>query len=83
MDVVLTAVAAVHTGEEYRVLSILSLGLPRSCAKRKMTVKFFCMHMYIYDGHAESKDSLAIKKDKHNKNKYNVALLQTLRYFPI
>ena len=74
MDVVLTAVAAVHTDDEYRVLSVLSLGLPRSCAKRKKTV--FCMHIYIYDGHAESKDSLAIKKDKQNKNRYNEALLK-------
>ena len=80
MDVVLTAVAAVHTDDEYRMLSVLSLGLPRSCAKRKKTV--FCMliyiyiYIYIYDGHAESKDSLAIKKDKQNKNRYNEALLK-------
>jgi len=39
--------------------------------------------MYMYDGHAESKERLAMKKNKQNKNKYNVALLQTQSYFPI
>jgi hypothetical protein len=37
----------------------------------------------MYDSHPESKDHLAIKKNKQNKNlkKLNVTLLQTLSYF--
>jgi hypothetical protein len=36
-----------------------------------------------YEGRPESKDRLAIKKNKQNKNKikFNVSLLQTLSYF--
>ena len=35
----------------------------------------------IYEGHPENKDHLAIKKNKQNKNKFTVSLLQTLSYF--
>jgi len=35
----------------------------------------------IYEGHPENKDHLAIKKNKQNKNKFTVWLLQTLSYF--
>jgi hypothetical protein len=34
-----------------------------------------------YEGRPESKDRLAIKKNKQNKNKINISLLQTLSYF--
>jgi hypothetical protein len=36
-----------------------------------------------YEGHPESKDRFAIKKNKQSKNKkfFNVSLLQTLSYF--
>jgi len=45
--------------------------------KRKKTV--------IYEVHAESKESLPIKKNKENKNKdkFNVTQLYTLGYFSI
>jgi hypothetical protein len=36
---------------------------------------------YKYEGRPESKDRLAIKKNKQNKNNFNVSLLQTLSYF--
>jgi hypothetical protein len=35
----------------------------------------------MYEGRPESKDRLAIKKNKQNKKKINVSLLQTLNYF--
>jgi hypothetical protein len=38
---------------------------------------------WIYEGRPESKDRLAIKKNKQNINlkKFSVSLLQTLSYF--
>jgi hypothetical protein len=43
----------------------------------------YAVQWVIYEGHPESKDHLAIKKNKQNKNlkKLNVTLLQTLSYF--
>jgi hypothetical protein len=42
-------------------------------------------HRFQYEGRPESKDHLAINKDKQNENKrkFNVSLLQTLSYFSI
>ena len=42
LDVVLTAVAAVHTDNEYGV----SLGLPRSCREKKEH-SYICLCVYI------------------------------------
>jgi hypothetical protein len=40
-------------------------------------------HRFQYEGRPESKDRLAIKKNKQNKKKrkFNVSLLQALSYF--
>jgi hypothetical protein len=40
----------------------------------------FSVPVVIFEGRPESKDRLAIKKNKQNK-KINVSLLQTLNYF--
>ena len=71
------------------IISGFSTALSRKGRILLKTVTFVCMHVYvyiyiyIYGGHVESNERLAIKENEQNKNKYNVALLQTQSYFPI